>query len=59
MKNLQNLNLTHQELFNYFDEEEKQKWGEILKLFEKNKFTCNKKIRFIDFIKANLLIFRI
>ena len=59
MKNLQNFNLTHQELFNYFDEEEKQKWGEILKLFEKNKFTCNKKIRFIDFIKANLLIFRI
>ena len=59
IKNLQKINLTHQEIFNYLNKEEKQKWGEILKIFEKNKFTQNKKNSFSDFIKTNLLIFRI
>ena len=59
IKNLQKKNLTHQEIFGYFNEEEKQKWGEILKIFEKNKFTQNKKNSFSDFLKTNLLIFRI
>ena len=59
IKNLQNLNLTHQELFSYFNEEEKKKWGEILKIFEKNKFSEIKKNKFKDFIRINLQIFRI
>ena len=59
IKNLQNLNLTHQELFAYFNEEEKKKWGEILKIFEKNKFSEIKKNKFRDFIRINLQIFRI
>ena len=59
IKNLQNLNLTHQELFAYFNEEEKKKWGEILKIFEKNKFSEIKKNKFYDFVRVNLQIFRI
>ena len=59
IKNLQNSNITHQELYEHFDDDEKKKWGEILKIFEKYKFTQNKNHQFFDFLKVNIKIFRI
>ena len=59
IKNLQNSNITHQELYEHFDDDEKKKWGEILKIFEKYKFTQNKNNQFLDFLKINIKIFRI
>lgn len=59
IKNLENKNLTHQELFNSFDTEEKNKWGEIIKFFERIKFSKNHKIKISDFLKINLRILKI
>ena len=59
IKNLENTYLTHQELFNSFNIEEKNKWGEIIKFFEITKFSKNKKIKFSDFFKINLRILKI
>ena len=59
IKNLENKNLTHQELFNSFNTEEKNKWGEIIKFFEKIKFSKNNKIKISDFLKVNLRILKI
>ena len=59
IKNLENTYLTHQELFNSFNIEEKNKWGEIIKFFEITKFSKNKKIKVCDFFKINLRILKI
>ena len=59
IKNLRNDNLTHQELFNSFSLEEKNKWGEIIKFFERTKFSKNNKIKLSDFFKINLRILKI
>ena len=59
IKNLENKNLTHQELFNSFNTEEKNKWGEIIKFFERIKFSKNNKIKISDFFKINLRILKI
>ena len=59
IKNLENTYLTHQELFNSFNIEEKNKWGEIIKFFEITKFSKNRKIKFSDFFKINLRILKI
>ena len=59
IKNLRNDNLTHQELFNSFSLEEKNKWGEIIKFFERTKFSKNNKIKLSDFLRINLRILKI
>ena len=59
IKNLRNDNLTHQELFNSFSLEEKNKWGEIIKFFERTKFSKNNKIKLSEFLKINLRILKI
>jgi len=59
IKNLENKNLTHQELFNSFNTEEKNKWGEIIKFFERIKFSKNNKIKISEFFKINLRILKI
>ena len=59
LEKINDINLTHQELFNRISEDKKKELIDIFNLFEQKTFSKNNKISFKQFLEINWKIFRI
>ena len=59
IEKIDELNLTHQEIFNRISEKKKKEFAEIFNIFEQKVFSKNTAISFKEFLKINWKIIRI